>query len=96
MQFRVDSVLSRSSAYRTGMVSNKKHTPAGLPVKGFVVNASTWNNFMGLFIAYSILAPWLTVPTSGHSAAYISSSLCITAVNVCIFIYLLINGVSST
>ncbi len=48
------------------MVSDKMQTPAGLPVKGFVVNASTWNNFMGLFMAYFILAPWLTVPTSGH------------------------------
>lgn len=63
------------------MISDKKQTPAGLPVKGFVVNASTWNIFMGLFIAYSILSPWLTVPTSGHSATYRFSSLCITAVN---------------
>lgn len=32
--------------------------------------------------ASSMVLPWLTVPTSGHSATYMSSSLCNTAVRV--------------
>src|SRR5438094_952192 len=33
-------------------------------------------------MASSTVPPWLTVPTSGHSATYKSFSLCNTAVNV--------------
>src|SRR3989338_141254 len=50
-------------------------------------NSSKYSSVASLRLetASSIFLPWLNVPISGHSATYISSSLCKTAVKVYIF-----------